>query len=533
MEAWLTMVVDATAAYETRTYNTQRPVSFTSWPTTDPLHHPTEATSVEEVRIRRSLGEALAERSLGGEDAVSIDPMLVATTDRFPAGFFATYHVYPYYPDFMNLDPQYGEAVSPFGPSNYWGYLTDLKAHHEGLPVLIGEYGLPTSIGVSHVNPQGWHHGGLTEAEAAAGTARMTREIAASGMAGGVVFEWVDEWFKRTWVTYQFESPRDRDRLWYNRMDSEEHYGMMALEPEPRVPGETLADRAAGAWQTVPAVYDDPERGVLRMTADEAYLRVLFQAGEGSADGLMIGFDMVDPDRGDFRWPGREGSRLPVGLEVVLQVAGDTARVLQDSHSQPYQLREMPPAPIDSGPPIQSPPRGFFRGRMATVGDLGIYSQPNDDGVYEAPRLIFSRRVFGRDSTEFAAMGYDSGLLPRGAEPDGLWERAGSTYEIRIPWQLLNVGDPSRRFVLQDTVQAWRQDVLDVTPIEAIRVVVASGSGARTRLPATGRVQDVATFSWPTWEVPSWRARPRPVIVAVEAAWSEIGDPRDPVRASP
>ncbi|NIQ57568.1 MAG: hypothetical protein GWN71_30525, partial [Gammaproteobacteria bacterium] len=37
MEAWLTKIVDATAAYETRTYRTQRPVSYTSWPTTDPL----------------------------------------------------------------------------------------------------------------------------------------------------------------------------------------------------------------------------------------------------------------------------------------------------------------------------------------------------------------------------------------------------------------------------------------------------------------------------------------------------------------
>lgn len=529
MEAWLTMVVDAAAGYETRTYNTQRPVSFTSWPTTDPLFHPTEATSVEEVRIRRNLGEELADRSLGGEDAVSIDPMRVATTRRFPAGFFATYHVYPYYPDFMNLDPGYREAVSPFGPSNYWGYLTELKAHHAGVPVLIGEYGLPSSIGVSHVNPQGWHHGGLTEAEAAAGTVRMTREIAAAGMAGGLVFEWIDEWFKRTWVTYQFESPRDRDRLWYNRMDSEEHYGMIAMEPEPRVPGATLDDRVAGPWQTLPALYDDSSRGVLRMVADEAYLRLLFQSRDPAGRELLIGFDVVDPKRGDFRWPGRRAAPVPVGLEVVLEVSGDTARILLDSYSQPYQLSEMPPAPIDSGPPIESPPRGFFRGRMATVGDLGIYSQPNVDGLYEAPRLIFSRRVFGRDSTEFAALGYDSGLLPSGAEPDGLWERSGDTYEFRIPWQLLNMGDPSRRFALQDTVQAWRQNVLDVTPVDGIRVVVTERSDdGWTRLPASGRTRDVATFSWPSWETPRWRARPRPVMDAVRAAWREIGPAPSP-----
>nr|NIQ57569.1 hypothetical protein [Gemmatimonadota bacterium]NIT88343.1 hypothetical protein [Gemmatimonadota bacterium]NIU77735.1 hypothetical protein [Gammaproteobacteria bacterium]NIY11235.1 hypothetical protein [Gemmatimonadota bacterium] len=305
------------------------------------------------MAIRRGLGEAVPRMTLAGEDAVTLDPETVRTTDRFPAGFFATYHVYPYYPDFMNLDPGYGEAVSPFGPSNYWGYLVDLGSHHTRLPVLVAEYGLPTSIGVSHVNPQGWHHGGLAEVAAAAGTARMTREIAAAGMAGGLVFEWIDEWFKRTWVTYQFESPRDRDRLWYNRMDSEEHYGLIAVEPEPRLPGRTIGERIRAGWQAVPAAYDDPRRGTLRLLADEAYLRVLFQARD-PLDEVMIGFDVIDPTRGDFRWPGRVGPRLPTGLEVVLAVRGDTARIVHDTHSQPYRIRELPAAetPIDSGPPI-------------------------------------------------------------------------------------------------------------------------------------------------------------------------------------
>jgi hypothetical protein len=538
METWLTRIVDAAAAYESRTYHAQRPVSFTSWPTADPLRHPTEATSVEEAEIRRSLGEQVGAVPLEGEDAVSIDPGLLETTGRFPAGFFATYHVYPYYPDFMNLDPGYREAVSPYGPSSYWGYLTDLKRHHADLPVLIAEYGLPSSIGVSHVNGQGWHHGGLTEEEAAAGTARMTREIAAAGMAGGVVFEWIDEWFKRTWVTYQFESPRERDPVWYNRLDSEEHYGMIAVEPAPRLPGRTLEERVTADWPAVPAAYDDPQRGTLRLIADEAYLRVLYRTADVRPEEIVIGFDVIDPDRGDTRWPGRAGPRLPVGLEVVLRVAGDTARILQDTYSQPYELRELPATglPIDSGPDVPSPPRGFFRGRLATVGSLGIYSRPNDDGVYEAPRLIFSRRVFGRDSTEFAALGYDSGILPRGAEPDGLWGSDGTAFEFRIPWQLLNVGDPSRRMVLQDTVRAWRGGALDAVPVEAVRVVAASRTGGSwTSLPASGLREDVASFTWPTWDTPEWRTRPRPLVEALRSAWSSIdqdGDTPDTVSES-
>ncbi len=525
MEAWLTMVVDSTVAIETRRYNTQRPVSYTNWPTTDPLRHPTEATSLEEAAILRGLGDGidLGQVMLEGEDAVTIDPGHTRATGRFPAGFFATYHVYPYYPDFMTREPAYLHAVSPWGPSNYFGYLTALKRYHRDIPVFIGEYGLPPSIGVSHVAPFGWHHGGLTEARAAAGTARLTREIAAAGMAGGGVFEWIDEWFKKTWVTQQFESPPERDRMWYNRLDSEEHFGLNAVEPEPRIRGETLAERVNGGWLMVRPAYDDSTRGTLRLLADEAYLRVLYVAPR-RVDEVLLGFDVIDPRRGDSRWPGKVGPRLPVGLEVVLRARGDTARILKDTHSQPIRIRELPAAPIDSGPDIASPPPGFFRGRFVTVGRLRIHSRLNDDGVYEPPRLVFSRRMFARDSTEFAALGYDAGLLPNGPGPDGLWQTNGTAWEFRIPWQLLDVGDPSQLLVLQDTLQRWRGGPLETVPVDAIRVLAAARtrSGDWLQLPASNRLEDVASFSWATWEEPKWQARPRPVLDSLREAWSGI-----------
>ena len=75
--------------------------------------------------------------------------MLVRATPANPAGWFASYHAYPYYPDFMNLDPGYAAARSSFGQSNYFGYLRDLQRHHAGVPLLISEYGVPSSRGNS------------------------------------------------------------------------------------------------------------------------------------------------------------------------------------------------------------------------------------------------------------------------------------------------------------------------------------------------------------------------------------------------
>ncbi len=256
MDAWMGKACEEVIAYEMRTYRAQRPVAYTNWPTTDPLAHPTESTIMEEAGIRRALGEAVNIRPvLEGDDAVALDPSLVRATAEFPAGYYASYHVYPYYPDFMVLDPGYNRARSPWGPSSYWGYLTDLKEHHSDLPVLISEYGVPASIGMAHLHPQGWHHGGNPEPLMAEVNARLTREVAAARMAGGVFFEWIDEWFKKTWNTTEFEVPLDRDRLWHNRMDAEEHYGVLAMEPRERLAG---ADAARAARLLAP-----PPRPVL------------------------------------------------------------------------------------------------------------------------------------------------------------------------------------------------------------------------------------------------------------------------------
>src|SRR6266550_2011773 len=96
--------------------------------------------------------------------------MLVRATPANLAGYFASYHAYPYYPDFIDLDSAYG---------------------------------------------------------AASGDGRLTREVRAAGAAGGVLFAWLDEWFKHTWVTIDLEVPAERSRLWHNMEDAEQHYGLM------------------------------------------------------------------------------------------------------------------------------------------------------------------------------------------------------------------------------------------------------------------------------------------------------------------
>ena len=59
----------------------------------------------------------------------------------------------------------------------------------------------------------------------------MLREIEQSGYTGALLFEWTDEWFKRTWNTQDMAQPVDRRPLWHNVLTNETQFGVIAVEP--------------------------------------------------------------------------------------------------------------------------------------------------------------------------------------------------------------------------------------------------------------------------------------------------------------
>jgi hypothetical protein len=511
MDAWLTRALDTLVAYETARYRSQRPVGYTNWPTLDPMRHPTETTVAAEVALRTLQGEWVAQLPREYDnDTVGLDATLPRTTPAFKAGVFAAFHAYPYYPDFMVLDSAYGRARSSEGPSHYFGYLQDLKARHPDMPVLIAEYGVPASRAVAHLQPQGWHHGGHTEAAMAEIDARLTREIAEAGMAGGVLFAWIDEWFKRNWLVTDFEVPTERNRLWLNRLDPEQMYGVIAMDPAPAVGGAGVAARA-GAWSRV------------RAAADAGALWLRFEPAGTPPDEVQIGLDIVDSLAGAFALHGPEAPRSRVGLEIVVQAGGDTARVLVDAAVQQWGIRSVRrdfERTALRTPSFAGTPPGLFTGRWEQEYRRPLRPVGRERGEFRPLRVVTNRPRFGRDGTEYAGAGYDRGILRRGPLPDGDWERTpDGALEIRVPWLLLNVSDPSGRHVLLDAPTARGTDAFGVTPVPDVGVVLGVRRGSRW---STAPADAAARYSWEAWDEPTWVARRRPVFGVMRATWRAL-----------
>lgn len=489
MEVWLARMCDYMVGYETDRYRTQSPIAFTNWPTLDPLTHPTESTVTEELAIRRRNGETIDERPREYDnDIVGLDATHVRPTSAFKAGWFVSYHAYPYYPDFMIYE------------NGYEAYIRSLLAAADSLPVLIAEYGVPYSLGVGHIDPRGRHHGGHNEKTGAEIDAQLTREIANAGAAGGVLFAWIDEWFKKNWVTIEFELPAERTRLWHNRLDAEQHYGVIAMDAARPL-----------QWQKVSEAKDV----ALRAASDEAYLYLeLDGAGE---DEVMVGFDTVDPKRGDARWPGKIGGVLPVGLEFVLLAKGDSVRVLADSASNPFRFpritRRSTPASLPFDGPANPPP-GTFTAPLHMRMNRPFRTTANSDGAYTPLLVITNRQRYTRDGHELRAVGYDRGILKRGAEPDGQWQRIDGKLLVRIPWGLLNFTDPSSKRVLQDGSRS--SATFGTVVLDDIRLVFAVKQGAQWLQSSAG------SYRLESWEEPRYHARKRPAYDIMRATFESL-----------
>jgi len=454
METWLARACDQVAERERSRYGLAHAVSFVNWPTLDVITHPTES---EPGGV-----EAQHDEDSYSVDATHIRPAREVGRESGFLGYFASEHVYPYYPDFLNLDPGYSAFRDRHGVCNYAGYLAYLRAHTPGLPLLIAEYGIPSSRGLSHLQPQGLNHGGASDARQGAQLQRLLEDIEDQGCAGSLLFALFDEWFKTNWLQVSSEQPRDRDPLWHNLLDPEEGYGLLAFDPPPAI----RVDGNVGDWKGIrPYAWSAgavPTAGrmvrALYVTSDQSrlYLRLDLdpEALRGRARAIGVAFDVLDPRRGD--------TRLPAPLDATWSRGAEFALVVDPGVS----ARDVPRAEL------------FCDRRMAwseyarvRAGDsLVVLEQPmrpaaNDDGRY-APLIVnVNRARVSRAGAVFPGRNLDTGRLRRGRDlpaatgdtlrafdPDSEWwlDRARGVLEIGLPWGLLNVGDPSSLAVLDD-----------------------------------------------------------------------------------
>ena len=415
-ERWLARHLDTLAASE-HGYGTSEPIAFVNWPTADPLHHPLEPNR--------------------DEDLAGIDANHVLPTGAWPGGTFASYHAYPYYPDFQRYEPALQQTRWRGRPDPYAGYVAALRRHYAAhMPLLVTEFGVPSSLGSAHQGPLGRDQGAHTEQEAMQTDADLLRMLQAQGVGGAFVFAWSDEWFKRTWNTLAHVD-LERLALWHDPLTNEQWFGLLATDSRPVPDAAVEAEPAGGPFR------------YLYAWADASYLHLEVTARGPVPDRLSVAAKVLrGPQPADYRVD--LDRTTGTGLASVRK-ALDPVRL--DSGARPYR-----PGEADAWHPFW-----LLVDRATTVA--GTTHPAEFDRVGELVQGSWD---------------------PRDARYDSLstWDvdAAHRTIRLRIPWSMLGMADPSAHLALGEGNPAPRVRV----PSIGLDVTAADGSAH-------------LDFGWPSW----------------------------------
>ncbi|MEN6418108.1 MAG: hypothetical protein ABFC73_04215 [Clostridiaceae bacterium] len=459
-------------AYEMERYSVQRPVAFTNWITTDPLAHPGEPNP-------------------GMEDAVGIDAEHIKATSAYTAGFFASYHVYSYYPDLMSYDPAY---VSGENPNPYRAYLTELNAYHT-MPVLVAEFGIPTSRGKTHVNAvTGFDQGNVEETAQGEMLVSMMADIHDVGCMGGLIFSWQDEWFKRTWNTTDQEEA-ERRPYWFSVESPEKTFGLLAFDP-----GETTAvliDGKADEW-TSENVVSESNGLKLSVKSDEAYLYFLVELGGHTfgQEPIYIAADTIADQGNDHN----SGLSFASGADFLIVLNGtDQSVMLTDVYYDVFQYQYS------------------VQNKMVDVIE---HQTEKNSGVITEIFAAMSRGIVLPETGESIPFSkFDAGKLTYGiADPNSEaynsladFYAGNGVVELHIPWLLFNVRDPGTKNIIAD----WNvTGAVTGETIESFAFAVCSAESAET-VPFGG-------YSWESWDLPTYHERLKKSYTIVQEYFSAL-----------
>jgi len=465
-EVFVTQMLDETVSYENSNYLVNRPVSISSWPTLDPLDHPTEIFT--------------------DEDKATYDIRKI-NIQNLNAGLFACYHAYPYYPNFISEQTSYRAYYDDQGRNSYLGYLTDLKNHYGEIPLVIGEFGVPSSWGSAHQSFSNMHHGGYSELQQGEINIRILRNIFNTGCAGGFMFSWMDEWFKPTWIVSYLEAyGLDSNslfiptrQLWHNLTSPEQNFGLISFDEKEQLPFVTYnQDNKSGAVEKIEATHGN----------NFFYLNIEVDQDLSAGDSVLVAFDTYSSGIGESLLP--NGKALFNRSEFLLSfVTGNDSALYYVTEA--YDMKGFTPRFNFTNPAVQK-----FRSTITDGAPWRVMEWINDG---------FSRteQEIGRIAVE------NRPELTPGALTVAAWN--GNKLKIRIPWTMMYFYDPTQRKVVDGatTYDGGRSFEISTATTDGIAVSVCYKGSVTS---STSR------YYWDKWlVVPQTVPREKKSLQVVEA----------------
>lgn len=488
-EAMLTQLGDAVVEYETNRYGSQRMLSFSNAPATDPFTYSQEVTQ----QFRK---------------CARIDVEHIKASDAFVAGQFAAYHVYPGYPDYLRYELEFADFVADNAAANtYRAYLEKLVDHHT-MPVIISEYGVPSARGMTQRDTgTGRSQGGLNETEQAQAVVDCYQDIQAAGCAGSVAFVWQDEWYKDPWNAL-YAIDRLKTPYWSNYQASEQFFGLLSFEPGAEASVCTV-DGSSAEWADVPEL-SNQNGTVLKMQYDEKFVYFFVTAdGLTPQEPLYLPLDTTQKTGGLAC--DNYDLRFDRAADFVIALDGAESRVVVQERY--CVLRAMGSDAYEIDNPYSDVPAAD------STAFWSIDAVLRNSVLLEAQLTALQNGELVPTADDVATVEtYETGKLKQGnADPSAPDYDSLADYcygencvEIRLPWQLLNFSNPSEMEIHDDYYAHYG---VEAQKIKTMYVGAARGRDADEEI----TLQPLAMKGW--GKSVTTHERLKPAYYALQALW--------------
>lgn len=408
----LAYIGDNVISYESEKYGNQRFISFSNWPITDPFDYDEKITNLF-------------------KKCAKVDVEQIEFNDSFIGGTFASYDVYPYYPDYLSYETSNDKYKDKYGRINtYEDYLIRLNKHHT-IPVLVSEFGVSTGRGMAQKDKYtNYNQGNMNELEQGKALVSMYNSIIEAGSAGAIVFTWQDEWFKKSWNTMQNVN-LNFTPYWSDIQTNGQYFGLLSFDPGNNK-SISYVDGDISEWNVNDTVIDEQNKHLF-MKYDEKYVYIMANIKNVSNKKIYIPID-ITPNSGSKK-TNISSNLYDRDIDFLIEIDGkDNSRMYV--HEYYDALNAMYSENI-------------------TGKNIYFYPPDKNSNVFNKINLILKIETFTQTSTselfETGKLKYGNGN-PKSKDFDSLADFIinKDVVELRIPWQLLNFSNPSKMMIHDD-----------------------------------------------------------------------------------
>ncbi|MEG1311200.1 MAG: hypothetical protein RSD47_04245 [Romboutsia sp.] len=419
-ESYMAKMGDYIASYELETYKKQSLISFIG----SSSYHIVSGRDNPE-------GKSIVSKNNEIEETKDyIDPENIKMKKKLKTGIVASYNVYP----------SYSEIKEYQGKIDY--YLKEINEHHT-IPVIIGEFGIPSSRTSGDFNNGIINKGYINEQEQGEALIDTYKSIENANYAGSFIFQFQDSWHNSSSNTKESKI-LDRSAYWSDAQTYSQNFGIMAFDPG-KIQSISYPDNNTNEWNEDDIVSNNDNIN-LSMKSDEKYIYLMVKSDrnlELDKQDIYIDLD-ITPKSGAIQ-SSQFGLKFESAVDFIISIKDKkNASVLVHDYYNRFK---------------------FYENKKDNQVRPDLISHTPDMDEF-SPILIEVRpKIYIESLGEFLdKVSYETGKLihgnanPKSSEFNSATDfYIGDNYiELRIPWGLVNFMDPSTKQIQDDFYKTFK-----------------------------------------------------------------------------